>query len=109
MLIDYYEIGECELFDLASDPDELHNVYGDRKYAPIVAQLKRKLDDLRRQYAVPAKDPSPYYPWELPPEYRRPGTPGSTRTSGVTPSNSHATHAARPAHPARAAHLSAMR
>ncbi|MDP9178870.1 MAG: sulfatase [Gemmatimonadota bacterium] len=75
-LIHYYEIGEWELFDLTRDPEELRNVYGDRKYAPVVAQMKRKLDDLRRQYAVPAKDPAPYYPWELPPEYRRPGTPG---------------------------------
>ena len=76
-LIHYYEIGEWELFDLTRDPEELRSVYGDRKYAPVVAQMKRKLNALRRQYAAPAKDPAPYYPWELPPEYRRPRTPGA--------------------------------
>ncbi len=76
-LIHYYEIGEWELFDLARDPEELRSVYGDRKYTPVVAQMKRKFNALRRQYAVPAMDPAPYYPWELPPEYRRPGTPGA--------------------------------
>ncbi len=79
-LIDYYEIGEWELFDLTRDPQELHSVYSDKKYAPVVAEMKRKLAALRAEYRVPSKDPAPYYQWELPPEYRRPGTPGSTRT-----------------------------
>ena len=78
-LIHYYEVGEWELFDLERDPEELKSVYASRAYAPVARRLKRKLDDLRRQYAVPAADPAPYYPWELPPEYRRPGVKGSTR------------------------------
>jgi len=79
-LIHYYEINEWELFDLARDPQELHSVYGDKKYAPVAAEMKRKLAALRAEYRVPSKDPAPYYKWELPPEYRRPGTPGSTRS-----------------------------
>ncbi|MDO8501310.1 MAG: sulfatase [Gemmatimonadaceae bacterium] len=79
-LIYYYEIGEWELFDLERDPEEMKSVYADASYAGVRKDLEKKLAALRNQYAVPAKDPAPYYPWELPPEYRRPGTPGSTRT-----------------------------
>jgi arylsulfatase A-like enzyme len=78
-LIHYYELGEWEMFDLARDPQELRSVYADPKYASVVAQMKSKLAALRAQYRVPSKDPAPYYAWELPPEYRRVGTPGSTR------------------------------
>ncbi|HZK78686.1 MAG TPA: sulfatase/phosphatase domain-containing protein, partial [Gemmatimonadaceae bacterium] len=78
-LIHYYEVGQWELFDLAKDPEELKSVYSDPRYAKTVTQMKARLVALRKQYAEPAKDPAPYYPWELPPEYRRPGVPGSTR------------------------------
>ena len=80
-LIHYYEVGEWELFDLEKDPEELKSVYADKSYATVRRDLEGKLAALRRQYAVPEKDPAPYYPWELPPEYRRVGSPGSTRTS----------------------------
>ena len=79
-LIHYYEVGEWELFDLDKDPEEMKNVVGDDAYRGIRKELESKLAALRKQYAVPEKDPAPYYPWELPPEYRRPGVPGSTRT-----------------------------
>ena len=80
-LIHYYETGEWELFDLDKDPEELKNVAREKSYAVIRKDLEAKLAALRKQYAVPDKDPAPYYPWELPPEYRRPGTSGSTRTT----------------------------
>lgn len=80
-LIHYYEVGEWELFDLQKDPEEMKSVYADKAYAGIRRNLEAKLAALRKQYAVPAKDPAPYYPWELPPEYRRVGLPGSTRTA----------------------------
>ena len=80
-LIHYYEAGEWELFDLKKDPEELRSVASDKSYAGIRKDLEVKLAALRKQYAVPDKDPSPYYPWELPPEYRRPGVSGSTRTA----------------------------
>ena len=79
-LIHYYEAGEWELFDLDKDPEELKSVYKEKAYASVRKDLEAKLAGLRKQYAVPEKDPAPYYPWELPPEYRRVGTPGSTRT-----------------------------
>jgi arylsulfatase A-like enzyme/CubicO group peptidase (beta-lactamase class C family) len=80
-LIHYYEVGEWELFDLDKDPEELKSVYADKAYATVRRDLEAKLAALRKQYAVPDKDPAPYYPWELPPEYRRVGSPGSTRTT----------------------------
>ena len=89
-LIDYYEVGEWELFDLDKDPDEMRSVYDDKSYAGVRRNLEATLASLRKQYAVPAKDPAPYYPWELPPEYRRIGSPGSTRTADeLTKSHDH--------------------
>jgi len=70
-LIHYYEIDEWELFDLIRDPEELNSVYTSASHAGVVSRLKRTLNELRRQYAVPDKDPASYYPFELPPEYRR--------------------------------------
>ena len=89
-LIHYYELGEWELFDLEKDPEELKSVYREKSYAGVRADLEGKLAALRKQYAVPDRDPAPYYPWELPPEYRRVGSPGSTRTADeLTKSHDH--------------------
>jgi arylsulfatase A-like enzyme len=65
-LIHYYEIGEWELFDLESDPDELRSIHDDPAYQEIVEELKIRLDALRAQYQVPAEDPVPYRPWPPP-------------------------------------------
>ena len=37
--------GDNELYDLASDPLELKNVYGEKKYAPFQAELERRMLD----------------------------------------------------------------
>ncbi|HEX6133435.1 MAG TPA: sulfatase [Longimicrobiales bacterium] len=71
-LIHYYEIGEWELFDLDRDPNELNSVYDEPAYADVVASLERRLEELRREYAVPADDPVPHVPFEAPPGLRRP-------------------------------------
>jgi arylsulfatase A-like enzyme len=39
---------EFELYDLASDPAELHNLYGEAQHAPLVRQLASRLEELRR-------------------------------------------------------------
>lgn len=70
-LIHYYETNEWELFDLDSDPEELKSVYGAKSYARVVQQLEGTLRDLRRQYAVPDRDPAPHHPFTLPAEYQR--------------------------------------
>ncbi len=51
-LIHFYEpdVNEWEFYDLEKDPDELHSVYGDPEYAEAVAELKRELARLRKQY-----------------------------------------------------------
>mgnify|MGYP003484093002 CR=1 FL=1 len=39
----YKRVEGWELFDLAQDPQELSNVYGDKKYAKITTRLKKQL------------------------------------------------------------------
>ncbi len=40
---------EFELYDLETDPDEMHNLYGDPKYADLTKQLATRLEELRRE------------------------------------------------------------
>jgi arylsulfatase A-like enzyme len=70
-LIRYYEVDKWELFDLEKDPAEMRSVYADAGYGNVVIEMKKKLEELRARYRVPAHDPVPYTPWEAPPEYRR--------------------------------------
>lgn len=50
-LIHYYTEGDYwELFDLAGDPDEMRNLYGQAGYDTITGDLKQRLDGLRKQY-----------------------------------------------------------
>lgn len=46
-LIYFNRADAWELFDLERDPRELKNIYADRAYAPVVAQLKAELTRLR--------------------------------------------------------------
>lgn len=52
-LIHYYEEGEWELYDLASDPHEMRNVYGEPGYADVQMQLDEKLAELREELKMP--------------------------------------------------------
>ncbi len=50
-LIRFYEkVNGWELYDLKKDPDEMKNVFGDKKYEKITAQLRKQLDQLMEQY-----------------------------------------------------------
>jgi arylsulfatase A-like enzyme len=51
----YYDVDEWELIDRIKDPQELRNVYNDPTYAPVVAELHRKLEELRKQYGDSAE------------------------------------------------------
>ncbi len=64
-LIHYYEIDEWELFDLRADPDELKSVYEDASYEAVREQLRKRLYELREQYAVPEIDTVPYVDFPL--------------------------------------------
>ncbi|QDU64434.1 Arylsulfatase [Planctomycetes bacterium Pan216] len=56
-LIYFYQIGEWELYDLEKDPNELRNVYGEKEYESVVANLKKELTRLREELKVPEEDP----------------------------------------------------
>ncbi len=45
--VDYYE-----LYDLQTDPNELHNIYGQKGMEKVTRQLKKELEDYRSQLAV---------------------------------------------------------
>lgn len=46
----YYDVDEWELYDRLKDTNEMTNVYNDPAYADVVADLKVKLTELRKQY-----------------------------------------------------------
>lgn len=52
-LINYYTLGEWELFDLDQDPNEMNNVFASPQYAEIVEKMNVELQKLRDQYEVP--------------------------------------------------------
>jgi arylsulfatase A-like enzyme len=49
-LINYYELGEKELFDLDTDPKEMKSVYDHPEYADIQSQLEKELARLKDYY-----------------------------------------------------------
>lgn len=51
----YNDIDEWELFDLQSDPQELHNLYGQEGYEAVTGDLKSRLLDLQEQYGDPVR------------------------------------------------------
>ena len=44
-----------ELYDLQSDPMEMHNLYGQVEYEPVVKELKEELLKLQEQYNDPVR------------------------------------------------------
>ncbi len=49
-LINYYDLGEKELFDLETDPQEMHSVYNDPEYAEIQTAMEEELLKLKEYY-----------------------------------------------------------
>jgi hypothetical protein len=41
---------EWELFDMAKDPHEMNNLYGDAKHEKVARDLKQELARVRKQY-----------------------------------------------------------
>ncbi len=58
-LINFYDIKEWELYDLAADPREMHSLYADPSRAADVTLLKAELSKLREQYKVPVLQGAP--------------------------------------------------
>ena len=44
---------EYELYDLVADPDEKNNLYGNPEFAPIVAELRQRMTELRWETGDP--------------------------------------------------------
>ena len=44
---------EKELYDHNNDPDELNNLYNNKRYTDIEEQLEKELISLRKRYKVP--------------------------------------------------------
>ncbi len=45
----FLDAQEYEFYDLATDPDEVHNLYGDPKYSGLIAKHAARLEELRRE------------------------------------------------------------
>lgn len=51
----YNDIDVWELYDLQNDPTEMHNLYGQQEYEPLVEDLKAQLQKLQEQYNDPVR------------------------------------------------------
>ena len=52
-LIHFYDdIDQWELYDLQTDPKEMHNLYGQKDYEAVTQRMMTKLKELRQQYEV---------------------------------------------------------
>ncbi|TWT60221.1 sulfatase family protein [Rubinisphaera italica] len=49
-LINFYQFGEWEFYDLETDPDELNNLYNDPAQSERIAKMKEQLQELEQQY-----------------------------------------------------------
>ena len=53
-LIHFYDdIDQWELYDLQTDPTEMHNLYGQSGYEEVTQRMMTKLKELQRQYDDP--------------------------------------------------------
>jgi len=52
-----HPIDEWEMYDVQTDPKQMHSVYGDPKRAETQKQLEGELARLRRELEVPDQDP----------------------------------------------------
>lgn len=49
-LINFYEFGEWEFYDLKTDPDELKNLYGNPEKKELIEQIRKQLLELQKDY-----------------------------------------------------------
>ncbi len=49
-LMQFYEFGEWEFYDLKSDPDEYNNLYNNPEYSGLIKRMKKQLDGLVEKY-----------------------------------------------------------
>ena len=51
----YNDINWWELYDMQADPTEMHNLYGQKEYEPVVKELKEQMLKLQEQYNDPVR------------------------------------------------------
>ena len=51
----YNDINWWELYDMKTDPSEMHNLYGQPEYESVVNELKEELQKLQEQYNDPVR------------------------------------------------------
>jgi hypothetical protein len=49
-LVYFYTVGEWELYDLKKDPQELQNVYFDKRHKETATIMRRELEEARERY-----------------------------------------------------------
>ena len=54
-LMHFYVDDKWELYDLKTDPTEMHNLYGKKGMEKITAELIAELERLQKQYDVPGE------------------------------------------------------
>lgn len=54
-LIHFYKDNNWEMYDIKSDPTEMKNIYGDKKYSKIQKRLHKEMERLIDEYEVPEK------------------------------------------------------
>lgn len=62
-LIEHYEDGRCELFDLGKDPSESNDI--SQVHPQLVAELRGKLADWRKEAQVQVNSPNPNFDLKL--------------------------------------------
>jgi hypothetical protein len=62
-LIQIYEFGQWEFYDLETDPDEKQNLYEDPEYQDEIATMKAELERLRTLYEDDTVTPAKSEQW----------------------------------------------
>ena len=60
---DYKSVPSWEFYDLQEDPKENHNAYGEKRYAPIIKEMKKEMMRLRKE--VKDTDEGSARMWEI--------------------------------------------
>ena len=63
-LINFYEFGEWEFYDLQTDPDELKNLYGNPEKKELIEDIRKQLLELQKSYGDKTVLPTKPKEWQ---------------------------------------------
>lgn len=55
-LMNFYDLGEWELYDLETDPQEMQNQYENPEYKKVATRLHKALEERREEFEVPENE-----------------------------------------------------